>query len=664
VNQTGGDVSEAGGELERRPENLPDAPPQNLPVPYRRGEIANVIDWPELATWARNRGVVIFGLILITAQLIWKSIFISNYFFWQDDFHFLELGLGHSFSWGYLTYDGAGHLFPGVYAIVWVVARIGLYDWVFASAITVISLAAAGLAALRLLRTLFGDRPAILVLLLAYLLCPLTMLDDRWWSAALESLPLQIAIFMALNAQVHYVRTNRFRHAIAAAAWLVFGLLFFEKALILPLVLLGITAGFLIEGPWPRAIGQCLVRYWKSWVLQAMILAVYTVVLSQSLRTSTEQPTVSGLGQAFSFTWELLKDTFVPGALGGPWQWFPIEDASYAASAPPGMLAWLALIVAAAVILASIALRRYAWRAWAILAGWLLAADVTPVLLGRAEVLGAGVLQTRYVSDALAVLVICLGLAFLPLDGQPDIRRRPALPVGTQVGRLAAAGLVGAFVIGSVWSVQDLQTTTSGVQARIYIDNARAAVAEAPAGTVIVDFPVPATMMIGAFGTYADASKVIGPMEDATARARLRWTSSPRGTIDHLMIFGADGRLRQVAIYGQTSAPPTTGRRCHPATRGRVVATFDAPSDPASRVLRVAYLADSAAGGADMTIRYGNTTQRLAVEPGLHFGYLPITGSAASVTITSPAIRGLCVGDVQAGAIIPSPTGLVIPAAY
>jgi hypothetical protein len=664
VNQTGGDVSEAGGELERRPENLPEALPRNLPVPYRRGEIANVIDWPELATWARNRGVVIFGLILIAAQLIWKSIFISNYFFWQDDFHFLELGLGHSFSWSYLTYDGAGHLFPGVYAIVWVVARISLYNWVFASAITVILLAAAGLAALRLLRTLFGDRPAVLVLLLVYLLCPLTMLDDRWWSAALESLPLQIAIFMALNAQVHYVRTNRFRHAIAAAAWLVFGLVFFEKALILPLVLLGVTSAFLIEGPWPRAIGQCLLRYWKSWVLQAVILAVYVVVLSQSLRTSTEQPTVSGLGQAFSFTWELLKNTFVPGALGGPWQWFPTEDASYAASAPPGMLAWLALIVAGAVILASIALRRYAWRAWAILAGWLLAADVTPVLLGRAEVLGAGVLQTRYVSDALAVLVVCLGLAFLPLDGQPDLRRRPAVPAGTQVGRLAAAGLVGAFVIGSVWSVQNLQTTTSGMQARLYIENARAAVAEAPAGTVIVDFPVPAAVMLGTFGTYADASKVIGPMEDATARARLRWTSSPRGTIDHLMIFGTDGRLRQAAIYGQTSAPPAAGRRCQPATRRRVVARFSVPSGPQSNMLRVAYLADSAAAGADMTVRYGNITQRLAIEPGLHSGYLPVSGSAASVTITSPAIRGLCIGDVQAGAIIPSPTGLVIPAAY
>jgi hypothetical protein len=665
VNQTGGDVSQAGGELERRPESLPEHPPQHLPVPYR-GDVANVVDWPELATWARNRGVVIFGLVLIAAQLLWKSFFVSNYFFWQDDFHFLELGLGHSFSWSYLTYVGAGHLFPGVYAIAWVAARIALYNWAFASAISVIMLAAAGLAALRLLRTLFGDRPAILVLLLIYLLCPLTMLDLRWWSAATELLPLQIAVFMALNAQVHYVRTGRFRHAIAAAAWLVFGLVFFEKALILPLVLFGVTSGFLMEGPWPRAIGRCLARYWKSWLLEVLILAVYVVVLSQSLHTSTAQPTVSGAGQAFSFTWELLKNTFVPGALGGPWQWLPTEDAQYASSAPPGMLAWLALIVAAAVIIASIGLRRYAWSAWAILAGWLVAADVTPVVLGRIEVLNAGALalQTRYVSDALPVLVICLGLAFLPPAGQPDLRRRQPVLAGAQAGRLAAAGLVGAFIIGSVWSVQDLQTTTSGLQTRLYIANAQAAVAEAPAGTVIADSQVPNTIMIGAFGKYADASRVIGPMEDAAAAARIRWISLPDGTIDHLMVFGVDGRLRLAAIFGQTSAPPVAGRQCHPAARGRVVATFPVPSDPHSQVLRIAYLADSAAGGANMIIRYGNTAQRLAIEPGLHSGYLPIRGSAASVTISSPAIRGLCVGDVQAGIIVPSLTGLVIPSAY
>jgi hypothetical protein len=661
VSQTGGDVSQAGGELERRPETPREQPAQNLPVPYRRGEITSVVDWPELATWARNRGVVIFGLILIAAQLIWKSIFISNYFFWQDDFHFLELGLGHSFSWSYLTYVGAGHLFPGVYAIVWVVARVALYNWVFASAITVILLAAAGLAALRLLRTLFGDRPAILVPLLVYLLCPLTMLDDRWWSAALESLPLQIAIFMALNAQVHYVRTSRFRHAIAAAAWLVFGLMFFEKALILPLLLLGVTSGFLMDGPWPRATGRCLIKYWKSWLMQAAILAGYAVVLALSLRTSTAQPTLSGAGQVISFTWELLKNTFVPGALGGPWQWFPTSDAQYAWSAPPDSLAWLSLIVAAAVIIASTALRRYSWRAWVILAVWLAAADVTPVVLGRVEVLNPGVLalQTRYVDDAVPILAICLGLAFLPLAGQQDTRKRPGVPAGSHAGQMAAAGLVGAFLIGSVWSVQDLQSTTSGVMTRLYIDNAKAAVAEAPKGTVVFDEQVPVSIMLGAFGRDADASEVVAPLENAATR--IRWTSRPDGTIDHLMVFGTDGRLREAAIYGQTSAPP---RSCHPLSRGRVVAAFPATAASGSTVLRIAYLAGKAAGGASMIVRYGNTTQRLVIKPGLHYAYLPIRGSAASVTLSGPAVREMCVGDVQAGIIVPSHTGLVIPSAY
>jgi hypothetical protein len=671
VSHTGGNMSHTGGELERRPENLPDRLPQNLPVPYRRGDLANVIDWPEFAAWARGRGVVLCGLALIAAQLIWKAIFIGNYFFWQDDFHFLELGLGHSFTWKYLTFVGAGHWFPGVYAIVWVVARVALYNWAAASAITVIMLAAAGLAALRLLRTLFGNRPAILVLLVVYLLCPLTMMDLRWWSAAIELLPLQIAVFMALNAQVHYVRTGRFWHAIAAAAWLVFGLIFFEKALILPLLLFGITSGFLMEGPWPRAIGRCLVKYWKSWLLQAVILAGYAVVFAASLRTSTVQPQIPDtVGGAFTFAGDLLKNTFVPGAVGGPWQWFPTEDAQYASSAPPPTLAWLALIVAAAVIVASIWSRRYAWRAWAILAGWLVAADITPVLLGRIMDMnpGALALQTRYVSDAVPVLAVCLGLAFLPLAGQPDARRRnltrTATGSGSQAARLVAAGLVGAFVIGSVWSVQDLQDNTSGLLTRLYIANATAAVAEAPAGTVIADSLVPSVIMIGAFGSYADASRVIGPTESAAARARIHWVSRPDGTYDHLVVFGADGRLHLAAIYGQTSNPPAFGRRCQPASHGQVVASFPVPAPQGSQVLHIAYLAATAAGGADVTASYGSTTQQLALEPGLHDAYLPIQGGADSVTLSGPAVSQLCVGSVQAGIIVPSASGPVIPAAY
>src|SRR5258708_7690786 len=300
----------------------------------------------------------------------------------QDDFHFMELGLGHSFTWSYLSQVAAGHWFPGVYAISWVVARAGLYDWGFASTITVVMLAAANLAALRLLRTLFGDRPAILVPLLIYLLCPLSVMDIRFWAAAIELWPLVIAIFMALTAQVHYVRTRRFRHAVAAAAWLAVGLIFNEKALVLPLLLFAITSAFLMEGPWRRTIRECLVKVWRAWLLQAVLLACYATALVWSLGKSPAKPSVPGTASAvLSFTEELVKDTFVPGAIGGPWQWSGSPDAQMASAATPNALAWLAVIVAVAVILASIVPRLYAWRSWAILAGWGLPAAGAPLLL-------------------------------------------------------------------------------------------------------------------------------------------------------------------------------------------------------------------------------------------------------------------------------------------
>ncbi len=357
-------MTHAGGGLERRPESLPIRPSdkvaerspetlserrtevsERLPVPYRTergGDAANIMGWPEFASWVHRRGVVLFGIVLIAAQLIWRSLFLSHYFFWQDDFHFLDGALSHSFTWSYLSQVAAGHWFPGVYAISWVVARAGLYDWGFASTITVVMLAAANLAALRLLRTLFGDRPAILVPLLIYLLCPLSVMDIRFWAAAIELWPLVIAIFMALTAQVHYVRTRRFRHAVAAAAWLAVGLIFNEKALVLPLLLFAITSAFLMEGPWRRTIRECLVKYWRAWLLQAVLLACYATAFVWSLSKSPAKPSVPGTASAvLSFTEELVKDTFVPGAIGGPWQWSGSPDAQMASAATPNALAWL-----------------------------------------------------------------------------------------------------------------------------------------------------------------------------------------------------------------------------------------------------------------------------------------------------------------------------------
>jgi hypothetical protein len=675
-------VSPTGGELERRPDRIP-AP--YLP-PERTGErtgeragertgetagpleAAEVVGWPELAAWLRGHGTVLTGLILIVVQLIWRSLFLTHYYFWQDDFHFIELGLAHSFTWKYLTIVEAGHLTPGGFAIAWAAGRVSLYNWGLASAVTIVMVAAADLAALRLLRTLFGNRPVILVPLLVLLATPLTVPDIRWWAAAIESVPLQTATLMALNAQVHYVRTGRFRHAWAVAAWLLFGLVFFEKAVVLPLLLLGITSGFLMEGPWPRAIWRCLVTYWRSWLLQLAILAGYAVVFVESLRTSATQPGSPGtVGGIFTFTWEILKDTFLPGAIGGPWQWLPSGDSEYAYSAPPAALAWLSVIVAATVVLSSIVSRRYAWRAWAILAAWLGLADVAPVLLGRISELGPTFLglETRYVADAVPVLVICLGLAFFPVLGtRESLRTRQTPMTGNQAGRLVAAAAVGAFVIGSVWSVQAFENVTSSLPDRTFLENARVAVGQAPSGTVVADEPVPPALMLGTFGAYASASRVIGPMESPSDASRIHWTAQPDGTIDRLMVFGVDGRLHEAAMFGETSIPINGARQCQAESGGRAVVRFTTPTSSHQQELHLAYLTIAAVAGRNLTVTYSGAAHQLILETGLHGVYIPVSGRADSVTVSGPALAGVCLGSVQVGLIVPSASGPVIPAAY
>jgi hypothetical protein len=295
---------------------------------------------------------------------------------------------------------------------------------------------------------------------------------------------------------------------------------------------------------------------------------------------------------------------------------------------------------------------------------------VFPVLIGRIGEMAPGVLaqQTRYVADAVPVLAICVGLAFLPLAGQPDARRRiVAADAGqvsqvSQAGRLVAAGLVGAFTIGSVWSVQDLQNTTSGRLSQLYIENAEAAVAQVPTGTVIADWPVPDAVMIGAFGQYDRASEVIGPTENAVAKTRIRWTSHPDGTIDHLLMFGSDGRLYQTAMYGPVSFPLSAGRTCQRVRHGKAVVPFTSPTFPGANELRIAYIAPG--NGDEMTVSYGGSAQVVALRAGLHAAYLQERGSVDSVTVSGAAMGGLCIGDMQAGVIVLSTSGPVIPANY
>ena len=629
-------------------------------------------DWADLrpvAAWVREHRVLLGAVLLIVAQLAWKAQFLSHLYFRQDDFHDLDLAVDHSFNWGYLTYIGSGHLIIGLRLIAWPLVRISAmpYNWAAASAVSLAFVAAAGLAAYRLLRDLFGDRPAILILLTIYLLTPLTLPDLGIWSSAMESVPLQLAIFMAASAHLRYVRNGGTGHLAAAVFWMVFGLAFFEKGLVLPVLLFLLTACYLTDRRHlAGGIVRALTRYWKAWVAYLLVAVGYLAVLLAALRTSASQPHApfSGAGVA-TFASELLRDTFLPGAIGGPWNWFPVSGNSFSFAAPPPTLVLLAAVAAVAVIAFSVLSRRTAWRAWLILAAWIALADMLPVVIGRLNAFDPAVLglETRYVADATPALVVAIGLAFLPLatsvPGPAADTNRHGQVVRQDMARTTIAAMLALFVFGSIWSVQAYENVTNGNEARSYIANAALALKQAPQGVPVVPRPLPQDILEGTFGKYAYTSTVIGYMERGKLAHRLHWITEPHGTVDGLMVFGTDGRLHQAQIFGST-VRPVPGRRCFVQRAGTIRARFASPPPAFSGTVRIGYFW-YAPSPATVYVHYGTSLTPITLRPGLHAAFLPVRGRAPALVVRDIGSYRLCVGDVEAGNIGPATSGQLIP---
>src|SRR5262252_3008011 len=86
-------------------------------------------DFGSAATWIRQHFVLIGGLAIIIGEIIWKAQFLSRGFFSQDDYVYLDIAIKSPFNWHYLSLVAAGHFFPGLRAVIWVLARGSLYDW-------------------------------------------------------------------------------------------------------------------------------------------------------------------------------------------------------------------------------------------------------------------------------------------------------------------------------------------------------------------------------------------------------------------------------------------------------------------------------------------------------------------------------------------------------
>jgi hypothetical protein len=604
---------------------------------------------------------------LVAAQLGWTAFLLGHSYFRQDDFVLLDSARTSGFGWSYLMSTDRGHLMPAGRAIIWVLARVSLYNWLLASAVIMVLVAAASLALLRVLLTLFGARPGILVPLTLYLFAPLSVGTVAWLAAAVKILPLELALFLAVDAHVRYVRAPRRRTAAAAASWLLLGLASADQGAVVPLLLFALTAAFLRPAGsaapagsapaasvrWSAAAAQALTRYRPIWLLYGALLAGYCALFFAQLSDSgTALPGPGQTTSLYRFAGTLIGVNAIPGMLGGPWHWVA---SGYAQAGPPAGLEYASWALAAVVIAASVAGRRGAWPAWAILLGWVVIADLVPVAVEGFGSLSAATLgaDTGYLADATAVLALCAGLAFLSAPLFPSAPlARPA--------RVVALSAFGVFLAGSAVSLPAFVAATPSTAARSYIATARAALQDAPRATVVIDSPVPAAVMSAEFfARQADTSRVLGPLAGGGARPRLSWISAPAGVLADPMIFDASGRLRPLAVSGPSSGPPPSGR-CWDVTGAGTSIGLDGSLFRWPWIVRLSY---SGPGGV-LLIGFGGSTSQVAVPAGRHVVYVPAEGqgNAVSAVFLGPAAGALCVTGVTVGSPQPDLAGQAIPA--
>lgn len=93
----------------------------------------------------------------MAGQLGWTAALLAHSWFRQGDFLLLDRALSQGLGWDYLMRIDGGHLMPAGLAIIWALARISLYNWLLAGGVIMFLVAAASLAMLRMLVTVFTD---------------------------------------------------------------------------------------------------------------------------------------------------------------------------------------------------------------------------------------------------------------------------------------------------------------------------------------------------------------------------------------------------------------------------------------------------------------------------------------------------------------------------
>jgi hypothetical protein len=408
------------------------------------------------------RGVLIAAALLVVTATLFRGWQLQGVWFFYDDLYFIQRALETPLTAAYLVEPYNGHLMPVGHLLTWVNARIDPTEFGWPAAEILLGSLVYGAVTARLFLSLFGRSWQALAPLTVALFTPFLVPATIWWAAAVNQVPMMIAIVLATTAWVEYLRQPRVRHLVATLAWLAVGLLFVERTLLGLPVLWLLALLYFTQGALPERLRDLWTRYRTALVAQVVFVGAYVVVYvawaaNFDARSVTNRP-------LFGVIHDLVGVAFGSAATGGPLHW-RVSQVTQSETDPTQVTLVLSWLVILAVVVSSAVSRKRGLRAW-LIPLVMLFANALLVSISRAIYFGDEIaLDLRFQTESALTWSLALGLAFLPLVGSRESAEPRADAPWTPTSRSwVVAGCATFLVLTCVstarYPLRDLSTTS------------------------------------------------------------------------------------------------------------------------------------------------------------------------------------------------------------
>lgn len=225
----------------------------------------------------------------------------------------------------------------------------------------------------------------------------------------------------------------------------------------------------------------------------------------------------------------------------------------------PRFFDWTALIILAALVVATLATRRSMVRHWAAPLTYIVFS--LGILAAGRVALGGPILalETRYLADATIPLTLVVGAALMPLKDE----QRPWLPFADRVRQQwsaqqrIAGGLIalGVVLVLSLHAMNSYAALSSANPYRPFVTNVERSLRELPEGAEIYDTALPVDIVGPIFQEYNLVSRFIAPQLTQDQRTTL----AERREFRNPFYLDATGQFQPLRVDGASSPAPLPG---------------------------------------------------------------------------------------------------------